>query len=84
MSKHGILTIEMRRGGKEDEKLRPVGFGAFVGHGHDAAGVVAQRRSDFIGEGGVPDGGAAFWGRRRGEEWVAGGGPAGLDHKGGD
>ncbi|TEY73158.1 hypothetical protein BOTCAL_0082g00090 [Botryotinia calthae] len=71
MFKDGILAIEMRGGGKEDKKLRAVGFGAFVGHGHDAAGVVAQRRSDFVGEGGVPDGGAAFGGRRRGEEWVA-------------
>ncbi|TGO46633.1 hypothetical protein BCON_0314g00050 [Botryotinia convoluta] len=84
MSKHGILTIEMRRRGKEDEKLGAVGFGTFVGHRNDAAGVVAEGRSDFVGEGGVPDGGAAFWGGRRGEQGVGGGGSAGLDHEGGD
>ncbi|TGO53739.1 hypothetical protein BOTNAR_0287g00090 [Botryotinia narcissicola] len=84
MSKHGILTIEMRRGGKEDEELRAVRFRTFVGHRDDTASVVAKGRSDFVGEGNVPDGGAAFWGGRRGEKRVGWGGRAGLDHEGGD
>lgn len=63
----------MRRRSIADEKLTAVRVRPFVGHAHDSARVVPQRRADLVFKGGFPDGGAGFGG--------CGGGGAGLDHE---
>lgn len=76
---HGIQAVEVRRLVEQDEELAAVCVGTLVGHGDDAARRVAEGRAELVGEGLVPDGAArlgVFGGRV--------GGPAGLDHEGGD
>ena len=80
LSKHGVQPIQMRRFIKRQEKLRTIRARALVGHGHDAALAVAQRRTDLVFKGASPDGAAALG--VLGRAWVRG--AAGLDHEAGN
>jgi len=52
--KDGVALIEMRRGHLSDEKLRPIGTGARVGHGHPAGHIEVEAGIEFIGETCIP------------------------------
>lgn len=80
-AKDGVEPVEVRRLVEEEEELRAVGAGPLVGHAHDAAVGVPQRRADLVVEAAdAPDGASALG--------VVGGvgprGRAGLGHELGD
>lgn len=80
-AKDGVEPVEVRRLVEEEEELRAVGSRPLVGHAHDAAVSVPQRRADLVVEAADSPDGAATLG-------VVGGvgprGRAGLGHELGD
>lgn len=75
MAKDGVLAVQVHMAVESDKELAAVGvWRVGVGHRHDAARGVAQRRADLVDERrvGTPDGRAPFAGSR---------GVARLDHK---
>lgn len=65
LAEDGVEAVEVRRLVEQHEELRAVGAGPLVGHGHDAAPAVLERRAHLVGEGAAPDGPPALGVRGR-------------------